>query len=289
MGELRAMTGDDVAAGLELCRLAGWNQIAADWQRLLDLAPEGVFVVEDGGRTCATASVIAHGTRTGWIGMILVHPDFRRRGLASALMSRCIETLQSRGVESIKLDATDQGRPVYLKLGFADERPIWRYAGTRPPRGEPDPRVRPIGDGDWEAIARRDEAAFGADRSALLKHLAGEGPSAIVAGPGEAGPTARMGDIRAYGFARPGFCGSYLGPVVAADGESARRVVLALLAELPEGELYWDVLPDNFPARCLVESMGLVVDRKLTRLVLGEKVNAGQVNRVFATAGFELG
>ncbi len=283
MGELRAMTGDDVAAGLELCRLAGWNQIAADWQRLLDLEPEGVFVVEDGGRACATASVVAHGTRTAWIGMILVHPEYRRRGLASALMNRCIETLQSRGVESIKVDATDQGRQVYLKLGFADERPIWRYAGTRPPGGEPDPSARPIGDGDWKAIARCDDAVFGADRSALLKHLADEGPSAIVSGPGEGR------DIGAYGFARPGFCGSYLGPVVAADGQSARRVVLALLAELPEGELYWDVQPDDAQARCLVEAMGLVVDRKLTRMVLGRKVNAGQVNRVFATAGFELG
>jgi len=288
MAELRAMTAADVAGGLELCRLAGWNQVAADWQRLLDLEPEGVFVAQEDGRLCATASVVSYGTRTGWIGMILVHPDFRRRGIGSALMRRCIETLQSRGVESIKVDATDQGRQVYLKLGFADERPIWRWAGTKPPGGEPDPSLRSIGDGDWEAIGRCDAAAFGADRSGLLKHLAGQGPSAIVTG-GEAGRTARMGDIRAYGFARPGFHASYLGPVVAVDGVSARKVVLALLAALPQGELYWDVLPDNAPAGQVVESMALVVDRKLTRMVLGRKVNPGQVERIFAAAGFELG
>ncbi|NIA21078.1 MAG: GNAT family N-acetyltransferase, partial [Anaerolineaceae bacterium] len=93
MAELRAMTVDDVADGLELCREAGWNQVAADWRRLLDLEPGGVFVAEEAGWLCATASVISYGTRTGWIGMLMVHPDYRRRGIASALMARCIQAL----------------------------------------------------------------------------------------------------------------------------------------------------------------------------------------------------
>ena len=118
MLNIRLMRPADIPFGLELCRQAGWNQLEDDLRRLLELAPEGFFLAEDDGRPCGAASAVAYGVHTAWIGMVLVHKDFRRRGIGAQLMARCIETLRARRIESIKLDATDQGRPVYLKLGF---------------------------------------------------------------------------------------------------------------------------------------------------------------------------
>ena len=132
MLRIRTMSADDIPMGLALCRFAGWNQLEADWRRLLALEPGGVFVAEQDGRPCGTAGTTCYDTRTAWIGMVLVHPDFRRRGVGSALMGHCVRHLQGRGIQSIKLDATDDGRPVYMKLGFKDERAIHRYAGVRP-------------------------------------------------------------------------------------------------------------------------------------------------------------
>src|SRR5262245_30623159 len=39
--EYRHLTLDDVPAGLRLCRIAGWNQLAADWELFLRLSPGG--------------------------------------------------------------------------------------------------------------------------------------------------------------------------------------------------------------------------------------------------------
>ena len=35
------MTNADVDAGLRLCRLSHWNQVARDWEQFLELAPDG--------------------------------------------------------------------------------------------------------------------------------------------------------------------------------------------------------------------------------------------------------
>ena len=276
---IRPMGRDDIDAGLELCRFAGWNQIRSHWEILLALSPEGVLAAEVDGQVRGTASAVNYGTRTGWIGMILVHPEFRRRGIATRLMNHCIEHLRSHCVESIKLDATDLGRPVYQKLGFKEERPIFRYAGRSARRAPTGSAVRPIAADDWSSIAEMDGRAFGADRLALLKLLATEGHSAVVEGGGA---------IRAYGFARRGFHASSIGPVVAADRKAAQGLALVLLARLPEGDVYWDFMPENAPCKELAESLGFTVARQLMRMYLGE-MNPGQVDMIYGGAGFELG
>ena len=303
------MTSRDLSFALELCRLANWNHLAADWQRLIELDPEGVFLAEDDGRPCGTASATPYSTTTAWIGMVLVHPDFRRRGIGTILMNRAIEHLRLRGLEAIKLDATDDGRPVYLKLGFRDEQPAWRYAAALPlPLLHPSPlrgegRVRVtiadnrsnagespgcLGDRCLPAcsgaapclddFAELDLRAFGADRSALLRTLRRDGFFAAI--PGQGG---------GYGFARPGFGAAQIGPIVAATPDVARRLVADLLSQLPPGRVFWDLLPDHADARQLAESLGFSVARRLTRMCLGDKTNPGDPSLVYAVAGLELG
>ncbi len=280
MAQIRLMQPQDIPAGLELCRLAGWNQIEADWRRLLELEPQGLFVADEAGRVAGTASTTSYDCRTAWIGMVLVHPDFRRQGIGSALMTRCIETLRARGIQSIKLDATDQGRPVYLKLGFHDERADCRYAGTVPGGLTASPLARPLQSGDWPGVLALDEEAFGADRRRLLELLARDGQAAVAA---------EGGRVRAYGFLRRGHLASQIGPVVAVDAAAAEAVARTLLAGTVGRPVFWDVLPDNADAVRLAESLGLTVARRLTRMVLGDTMNSGAVNRVYGAAGFELG
>ena len=280
MLRIRTMSADDIPMGLALCRFAGWNQLETDWRRLLALEPDGMFIAEQDDRPCGTAGTTCYDTRTAWIGMVLVHPDLRRRGVGSALMGHCVRHLQGRGIQSIKLDATDDGRPVYMKLGFKDERAVHRYAGVRPQGLAADPAARAVQAADWPAVARIDETAFGADRVRLLHLLASGGVSAVL-------PDA--GQVRGYGFARLGHEAGHLGPVVACDAEAARDVVRALLARLPDGPVFWDVLPDNGEAARLAESLGMSVARRLTRMYYGETMNPGNVDLVCAAAGFELG
>ena len=278
---IRTMQKTDIPLGLELCREAGWNQLEADWRRLLTLSPEEVFVGEYKGHPCGTASATSYGTATAWIGMVLVRSDWRRRGIGSALMKRCIDHLRDKGVETIRIDATDQGRPVYLKLGFDDERPIHRYAGPRPSPLEENPAVKPVNASLWPLIAECDGVAFGADRLRLLKLFGEQDFSAVL--------TTAEGAIKGYGFARRGFEASYIGPIVAVDSHTARLIILKLFGDLPEGPVLWDILPDNVAAKDMAASLGFRVQRRLTRMHLGKPLRVGDLNVIYGTAGFELG
>lgn len=278
--KIRAMTAGDIPLGLELCRLAGWNQTHADWQRLLTLSPDSVFVAEYKDRPCATACATRYGTNTAWIGMVLVHPDFRRRNIGSSLMRHCIECLKTRRVASIKIDASDQGRPVYLRLGFDDERPICRYEGPRPAESRPHPECRAISDDLWPGIAACDVRAFGADRLKLLKLLSGHGPAVAIPGPQ---------GVVGYGFARKGLHASFIGPVVALDIAAAQKIVSTLLSGLSEGNVHWDILPDNVAAKNLAAFLGFTVRRRFMRMCLGSPEHSGDLSLVYGTAGLELG
>ncbi len=129
---LRLATTEDIPAALTLCRIAGWNQLTEDWKRLLDYEPDGCFAAETEGRLVGTVTTTRYGSGLAWIGMMLVHPDYRRRGIATMLMERSLEYLQDRGVRCIKLDATPEGQHVYEQLGFSAEWSMrrWTRAGT---------------------------------------------------------------------------------------------------------------------------------------------------------------
>src|SRR5438309_6999911 len=97
---LRHLTSADLAFADSLRAMAGWNQTRADWQRFLDLSPQGCLLAECEGYPVATATTIVYGQELGWIGMMLVHPDFRMRGIARVLMEHCIQILRAAAVRS---------------------------------------------------------------------------------------------------------------------------------------------------------------------------------------------
>ena len=124
---IRQLTQADQQFGMQLHAAVGWNQTRRDWQRMMDYQPEGCFLAEWEGELAGTATTTSYGADLAWIGMMLVRADLRRKGVATALMRRCLDYLSDRGVATIKLDASADGRPVYLKIGFEDEWPINRW------------------------------------------------------------------------------------------------------------------------------------------------------------------
>ena len=49
---------------------------------------------------------------------VYVEPAWRRRGVADALMRALLDGLAARGIRRIVLHASDDGRPLYERLGF---------------------------------------------------------------------------------------------------------------------------------------------------------------------------
>ena len=83
--------------------------------------------MEDDGKIVGTAATLSYENRFAWIGMVLVDPDYRNRGIGTSLLQRTIEYLDAAGIPTLKLDATPAGKPLYEKLGFVSEYEIDRW------------------------------------------------------------------------------------------------------------------------------------------------------------------
>lgn len=158
---IRPLTTEDIDEAFELSSIAGWNQTRDDWRLLLETA-EVCLAMEAERRLASTATLICYGRKLAWVGMVLTHPDFRRRGFARMLMGEIMERAYELGVTTVKLDATDSGRELYESFGFREEQPVerWQRAGIA----------------DWTDMARGRIArndSYAADRPGRLNRYLG--------------------------------------------------------------------------------------------------------------------
>src|SRR5579862_3873502 len=90
MWSVRLLEQRHIPQALGLSEAAGWNQTAADWERLLALAPHGCFGIEMDGILAATTTAICYGQDLAWIGMVLTASEYRRRALARTLLHHAL-------------------------------------------------------------------------------------------------------------------------------------------------------------------------------------------------------
>ena len=283
MGQIviRPFCESDLAEAMELKERADWNQTEKDWQRLLDLGPQGSFASCLDGRVIGTVTTVTYGRKLAWIGMMLVDPLYRRRGIGTGLMQAALHYLHGIGVASIKLDATPAGRPLYESLGFRAEGRIERWEGIAPwiekkDRLKIDAETRP-------AIYEFDLQAFGVDRRALLDFLITDCPvkPLMVKAPD--------GRLAGYALTRPGSKAFYVGPVVARDQEVALSLLDGMLSQLVGENIYLDFNTGFGLGTEVLTHRGLVKQRDLTRMRLSQESSAGTSNLIFGIAGPELG
>src|SRR3954451_22253247 len=110
---LRTMRHEDTPAAFQLSAHAGWNQTEEDWRTLLELSPEGCLAIEVDGQLAATTTLLCYGPKLAWIGMVLTKAEYQRRGFAKRLLALALQNADKMGIATIKLDATDQGQPLY--------------------------------------------------------------------------------------------------------------------------------------------------------------------------------
>jgi GNAT superfamily N-acetyltransferase len=253
---IRVLEPSDVPQALALSKAVGWNQTPADWSLVIEMNPAGCFAMEIDGAVVATTSTIRYGTELAWIGMVLTHPEFRGRGYARALMRQALDHLGD--VETVKLDATEMGRPLYLQLGFLDECAIERWIRPAAP-------AEPATGGDYVPQPGLDRQAFGADRSALLHRLSQFEAASLPEG---------------FAMGR----GNRFGPCVSDSPEAAEHLARWYLARHADEELLWDLFPENN----LAQSMGFSLSRRLTRMTRGRTLK-DDPSLIYAGAGFEFG
>jgi GNAT superfamily N-acetyltransferase len=273
---------DDAGA---LVREARWNQVEADWRIFLELGH--VYAAHTAtGRIVATTATLPFGAGFAWISMVLVLPDYRRRGLATLLMRRAMDDLTAEGLVPV-LDATPDGRAVYRALGFQDSWGFQRLMRRERPRAiEPSSppdgaTVRPIADADWAALNAYDAAAFGADRGAVLTRLRGRLPAAELIAE-------RGGRIAGFLLGRDGRVAAQIGPLIAED-DAVARALLERAVDTIEGPVFIDLADAKAEVASFLEARDFSVQRPFTRMLHGRSQRYDDAARTFAVVGPEFG
>jgi GNAT superfamily N-acetyltransferase len=282
---LRRMTASDLAAADELRRLVGWNQTPQDWQAMLELAPNGCFVALKGTQLVGTVTTIRYGRPLGWIGMMLVHPEHRRQGIAARLMAEALKHMHGLSIPCAGLDATPAGLPVYEKMGFVAEWTLTRWQRSTAPESAAAPNhgmaVRAAVEADRPALVELDAGAFGVPRPQLIRSLVHRSVAALV-WPARGQPVG-------WGLLRPGANALYLGPIACSRSAGALILAEALLARASSQAVFWDIPDENSIARGAAQSSGFAPVRPLTRMYLGQRSFSSDPRAQFAIADPAVG
>ena len=165
--EVRLARRDELDAIVRALTDAGFGPYVGRLVRYPWEQPSGAVIVAPGRRRkIHGAACCASFGATGWIGALGVVPRHRDRGIGSALTDAAVAWLRDAGATSVLLYATDEGRPIYERAGFASggRARAWRGSVSFDQLD----RVRPLHPGDRAALRAVDRNATAEGREAML-------------------------------------------------------------------------------------------------------------------------
>jgi GNAT superfamily N-acetyltransferase len=250
-----------VPQALLLSQEAGWNQVTEDWKIFFTYGSVLGFVA--GGRLIATSAALPYGPAIGWVSMVLVTAEWRRRGLGTRLVADCTAALRDSGRAAL-LDAVPAAASIYAGLGFAPLCPMERWEGLG----------SQLAATSGLANFSSDRPAFGADRSFLLENF--------LSRPGSVAFASSHG----FTILRSGSVASHIGPLVSSPQEGAALLENAIRAA--SGRVFVDVLERNTLVPILT-AHGFRKQRDFLRMACGLAALPGNPTQLMAAAGPEFG
>ena len=278
MVDLRRMTVDDLAAGYGLSSEQKWPHRIEDWEMLLSLGLG--YVAERDGEVIGTAMAWLYGLDAATLGMVIVSPAAQGMGLGRRLMEAVMADLGDR---TILLNATDEGAPLYRKLGFESIGPVFQHQGAAfsVPVAEliPDERVRPLGAKDMPSLHGLARRATGMNRDAMLDALV----------PGAQGVVlTRSNEPVGFALFRRFGRGYVVGPTIAPDVGGAKALISHWLGSNSGTFCRLDI-PEESGLGGWLDELGLPCVGRVMRMVRGSLPQTDPAVQVFSLTTQALG
>lgn len=273
--EHRTMTIEDLRMVLGWATEEGWNPGADDAEAFLAADPDGFFLAVEDGDPVAAISVVNHSQSFAFLGLYLCRPSHRGRGISYALWQHAIA---HAGERTIGLDGVPDQQANYALSGFLRAGNTSRYSGAVAP--VTDAGVRPATEADGPALVALEAEASGWNKPDYLTawFRSTEGRATFV--------TERGGVIDGLATVRRCRQGAKIGPLVASDEDSARRL-LSHAAAWAGADLVIDVPSTSARLDALVRSLELTPSFDTARMYRGPY--ALPRSELFAVGTLELG
>ena len=150
----------------------GWPDITPYFEFYINSPFCHPIKVTEWNRITGIGTSILHKT-SAWVAHIIVHPDFRNRGIGGTVTKGVLNTIDQVKYRTVSLIATPLGEPVYRKLGFQRETDYLFFKNEEyKPLAEENPLIEDADPACYNEILNFDKNASGEDRTGLLEpHL----------------------------------------------------------------------------------------------------------------------
>lgn len=217
---IRCMDAGDLDFAASLVAAEGWagetREVFADF---LAHFPPGCRLAESNGRSVGICVSTPY-ERCGFIGELVVCPEYRGRGIGGRLFRDALDVLTRHGIRTVYLDGDPPAVPIYAAAGFQRLYRSLRFKGM--PAARPSCMVKPISHRALKRVLETDVNLFGQDRGFFLFRKWQTCPDLCLM-------TMRDNAVSGYVFGYPGNGVISVGPM-AADSENTLRSLLGTLA-----------------------------------------------------------
>ena len=114
---VRNMSRADFEFAVHITNLMGWGLVEQDFEFMMELEPEGCFVLLEDSDTVGIATTVSYG-KLGWFGNLIVTENKRNRGAGTLLVKHALKYLTEKNVQTVGLYAYTERIPFYRRLGF---------------------------------------------------------------------------------------------------------------------------------------------------------------------------
>jgi len=283
---IRHMTRPEADELVEWAAREGWNPGLHDSELFWTADPEAFIAAELDGTFVGGGAITSYEGQFGFMGLFIVRPEFRGRGLGNQLWharrDRLIARMQPGA--SIGLDGVFAMQAYYAAGGFVFSHRSMRFrADDRPaPAVAPAGHVLvPLSDVPFDEILDYDRTCFPAPRERFLRRWIAQ-PDALALG------CRRDGRLAGFGVVRRCREGWKIGPLFGDDARAAEAIFVDLAGFATKGPLFLDAPENNAAAIDLVRRHRMTEVFGCARMYLGPPPAIAD-QRIFGVTTFELG
>ncbi len=267
---------------VDWARLEGWNPGEHDFVVFWKTDPNGYygFYLED--KLIAGGAVVSYNGEFGFMGLFIVHPDFRGQGVGNKLWYLRRDLLLERLKEeaSIGMDGVVAMQPFYakggFKIAFKDER--YKCIGQKTAIHN---AISIIEMEDFERLLDYDLECLGYERKEFLRNW-------LVIPNSKSFKYSEDNKIKGYALIRKVASGHKIGPLFADNDSIAEELYKACLNSASGEAVYLDIPIINLGALKLVQKYKAKYVFECARMYHGKPPRTN-IDKVYGITTFELG
>lgn len=279
---LKQLNKSDLRTLLDWAKKEGWNPGEYDFDVFWKTDPNGYYGFYFDNKLIAGGAIISYNQVYGFMGLFIVHQDFRGQGIGEKLwyLRRDLLLKRLNKGATIGMDGVIEMQAFYkkggFKIAFRDER--YECIGKSIPINN---AISTIEKEDFKKLSEYDLICFGYERKEFLKNW-------LLIPDSRCYKYSEKGEFRGYAVIRKVNFGFKIGPLFAENYKIAEELYKTCLNSVVGESVYIDIPVLNKRAIDLMKKYKAEYTFECARMYYGDLPKVA-IDKVYGITTFELG